>query len=56
MWRKPALWESVAVPELRSQASDLAAHLLRGLRLDVEGAIRRVPAAPLSDRASLASP
>lgn len=30
-WRKPALWESVAVPELRVQAADLAGRLLRDL-------------------------
>lgn len=30
-WRKPAVWESVAVPELRMQAADLARRLTQGL-------------------------
>src|SRR5262249_3396436 len=32
--RKPALWESTAVPELRGQAADAAAAVLRRLRLE----------------------
>jgi uncharacterized NAD(P)/FAD-binding protein YdhS len=31
--RKPALWESTAVPELRGQAEEVAAHVLDGLSL-----------------------
>lgn len=30
-WRKPSLWESVAVPELRVQAADLARRLTPAL-------------------------
>lgn len=33
-WRKPALWESVAVPELRIQAADLAQRLTHDLPAD----------------------
>ena len=31
--RKGNLWESIAVPEIREQVADLAAHLVAGFRL-----------------------
>lgn len=33
-WRRPALWETTAVPEIRGQARDLAQSLLAALGLD----------------------
>jgi uncharacterized NAD(P)/FAD-binding protein YdhS len=35
--RKPATWESAAVPELRVQAAQVARHLLGGLAVPVGG-------------------